>query len=139
MGSTRFWWSHGRTAPSTPRPGLRWSGSRRVLAAVERRQRVTDLAARRLRQQAAVAALGQGALGGGEDLAELAQATCEAAAANLDADFVAVLERGHDGLVPVARAGSPPETLAGELLRWEPPCARVLRDGRAAGGPVHGG
>ena len=100
-----------------------------VLAAVERRQRVTDLAARRLRQQAAVAALGQGALGGGEDLAELAQATCEAAAANLEADFVAVLERGHDGLVLVAHAGSPPETLAAELLLWEPPCARVLRDG----------
>ncbi len=100
-----------------------------VLAAVERRQRVTDLAARRLHQQAAVAALGQGALGGGEDLAGLAQATCEAAAANLEADLVAVLERGHDGLVLVARAGSPAETLAVELLLWEPSCARAMRDG----------
>ena len=100
-----------------------------VLAAVECRQQVTDLGARRLRQQAAVAALGQGALGGGEDLAELAQATCEAAAANLDAGIVAMLERGRDGLVLVARAGSSAGTLAGELLLWEPPCARVMRDG----------
>jgi len=100
-----------------------------VLAAVERRQQVTDLAARRLRQQAAVAALGQGALGGGEDLQGLAHATCEAAAANLDADLVTVLERGPDGLVALARAGSPAEPVAGELLRWEQLCARVMRDG----------
>jgi signal transduction histidine kinase len=100
-----------------------------ILAAVERRQRVADLAVRRLRQQAAVAALGQGALGGGEDLADLAQSTCEAAAANLDAQLVAVLERGPEGLVVIAHAGSPTETLAGELLRWEPLCARVMRDG----------
>ena len=100
-----------------------------VLAAVERRRRVNELAARRLRQQAAVAALGQGALGGGEDLAELARATCDAAAANLDADIAAILERGRDGLVAIARTGSPAEIPAGELIRWEPLCARVMRQG----------
>jgi signal transduction histidine kinase len=105
------------------------AGVARVLASVERRQRVALLAERRLRQQAAVAALGQGALGGGEELAELAEATCTAAAANLPADLVAVLERGPDGLVPLAGLGCTPGELAAELAWSDAPCSMVMRTG----------
>lgn len=105
------------------------AGVARVLASVEGSQRVAEQADRRLRQQTAVAALGRGALGGGEQLGELARAACEAAAANLDADIVAVLERGQDGLVPSAGVGCPPESLARELAFAAPLCARALRRG----------
>jgi len=105
------------------------AGVARVLASVEGSQRVAEQADRRLRQQTAVAALGRGALGGGEELGELARAACDAAAANLDADIVAVLERGPDGLVPSAGVGCPPESLARELAFAAPLCARALRRG----------
>ena len=120
---------HGRAAPSTPRPGRRWSGSRRVLAAVERRQRVAELADRRLRQQAAVAALGQGALGGGEDLAELAQRDLRGGRRQPRRGSRR-RPRARPRRPGPHRAGRlPAETLAGELLRWEPLCARVMREG----------
>jgi len=105
------------------------AGVARVLASVEGSQRVAEQADRRLRQQTAVATLGRGALGGGEELGELARAACDAAAANLDADIVAVLERGPDGLVPSAGVGCPPESLAQELAFAVPLCARALRRG----------
>ena len=105
------------------------AGVARVLASVERNQRVADQADRRLRQQTAVATLGRGALGGGEELGELARAACDAAAANLDADIVAVLERGPNGLVPSAGVGCPPESLARELAFAAPLAARALRSG----------
>jgi signal transduction histidine kinase len=107
------------------------AGVARVLTSVERSQRVAELADRRLRQQTAVAALGRGALGGGEELGELARAACDAAAANLDADIVAVLERGPDGLVPSAGVGCPPESLARELAFAAPLSARAMRRGEA--------
>jgi signal transduction histidine kinase len=106
-------------------------GVARVLTSVERSQRVAELADRRLRQQTAVAALGRGALGGGEELGELARAACDAAAANLEADIVAVLERGPDGLVPSAGVGCPPESLARELAFAAPLSARAMRRGEA--------
>jgi signal transduction histidine kinase len=109
--------------------GSTLAGVARVLASVERRHQVSEVAERRLRQQAAVAALGQGALGGGEDLAELAQATCKAAATNLAADIVGVLERGPDGLVPTATIGCPPEALSRELACGEELCSRVMHSG----------
>ncbi len=112
------------------------AGVARVLASVGHRHHVAELAEARMRQQAAVAALGQGALGGGEDLAELAQATCEAAAANLAADLVAVLERGPDGLVPTAGVGCPPQRLSGELVWAQASCATVMRSGEPLVGPV---
>ncbi|MGP8159711.1 MAG: GAF domain-containing sensor histidine kinase [Candidatus Dormibacteria bacterium] len=100
-----------------------------VLAAVERRHWSSELADRRLREQAAVAALGRGALVGGEDLVELAQASCAAAAANLTADIVAVLERGPDGAVPTAGIGCPAEALSQELAWVEALCSRVAHSG----------
>src|ERR1017187_7344226 len=100
-----------------------------VLTSIERSRRVTELSDRRLRQQAAVVALGRGALGGGEELGELARAACGAAAADLDADIVAVLERGPDGLVPSAGVGCPPEALARELAFAAPLCARAMQKG----------
>jgi signal transduction histidine kinase len=103
------------------------AGLARVLASADRRHHVAETAERRTCQQAAVAALGQGALGGGEDLAELARATCEAASANLSADLVAVLERGPDGLVPSVGMGCAPERLSAELAWAKAPCAAVLR------------
>ncbi len=107
------------------------AGIARVITSVERGHRVAELADRRLRQQTAVAALGRGALGGGEELGELARAACTAAAANLEADIVAVLERGPDGLVPSAGVGCPPESLARELAFAAPLSARALRTGEA--------
>ena len=106
------------------------SGPRRArVRRVRREVALLEIAERRLHQQAAVAALGQGALGGGEDLAELAQAACEAAAANLAADVVSVLERGPDGLVPMAGTGGTPEELSRELAGAQVACARALRGG----------
>ena len=107
------------------------AGVARVLTAVERSHRVAEQADRRLRQQTAVAALGRGALGGGEQLGELARAACDGAAANLDADIVAVLERGPDGLVPSAGVGCPPESLARELAFAAPLSARAMRGGES--------
>ncbi len=112
---------------ATVAPSL--AGVARVLASIERRQRVAVLAERRLRQQAAVAGLGQSALGGGEDLAELAEATCQAAAANLTADLVVILERGPEGLHPAAAVGCPAEELAAELAWADADCSAVLRSG----------
>ena len=105
------------------------AGVARVIASVERSHRVAEQADRRLRQQTAVAALGRGALGGGEELGELARAACEQAAANLDADIVAVLERGPDGLVPSAGVGCPPASLVHELAFAAPLSARAMRRG----------
>jgi signal transduction histidine kinase len=106
------------------RPAL--AGVARVLAAVEGRHRVTELAESRLRREAAVAALGRHALVGGEDQVELAQAGCAAAAASLTADLVAVLERGPDGTIPTAGIGCPVEELSGALAWAEPLYARVI-------------
>jgi signal transduction histidine kinase len=117
---------HGTFATGAP---ATLAGVARVLASVEESQRVAERADRRLRQQTAVGTLGRGALGGGEELGELARAACDAAAANLDADIVAVLERGPDGLVPSAGVGCPPESLARELAFAVPLCARALRRG----------
>jgi signal transduction histidine kinase len=114
-----------------PEAAATLAGVARVLTSVERSQRVAELADRRLRQQTAVAALGRGALGGGEELGELARAACDAAAANLEADIVAVLERGPDGLVPSAGVGCPPESLARELAFAAPLSARAMRRGEA--------
>jgi signal transduction histidine kinase len=119
---------HGGFATGAPET---LAGVAHVITSVEQSHRVAELADRRLRQQTAVAALGRGALGGGEELGELARAACDAAAANLEADIVAVLERGPDGLVPSAGAGCPADSLARELAYATPLSARAIRRGDA--------
>ena len=81
------------------------------------------------RLQAAVGALGQAALDG-RDIPALAQAACEAVAANLDAQYVLVLERGADSLVLRAGFGLPEGAVLGsELVAEETFSARVMRSG----------
>lgn len=89
----------------------------------------SQLAERRLRQQTAVAELGQLALGGGEDLSELARSACDVAAANLDTEVVVLIERGVDGLVLRAGYGFGQEHLGQQLRDDEAFSARVMRSG----------
>ncbi|MEA2407347.1 MAG: hypothetical protein QOE69_1466 [Thermoleophilaceae bacterium] len=80
----------------------------------------------RASQQAALASLGQQALAGME-LDELLDATAAAAARELDADQVAVLERTRDGAGMLARAGVRlPEGVLGGVLPVD--AAQLARD-----------
>ncbi|HXZ98881.1 MAG TPA: GAF domain-containing sensor histidine kinase [Candidatus Binatia bacterium] len=97
-----------------------------VLAGVEKERRLALLAERRLRQEAAVAALGRSALSN-QDLPGLAQAACDAAAATLEADWIAVLERAADGLVVRAGAGLPEQAMELHLGDEEALSSRVMR------------
>jgi len=100
-----------------------------VLASAELRNRLFEVAESRLRQQAAVAALGQAALAG-SDLPELAQAACDVAAALLGAEMVCVMERGGDGLVIQAGVNLPPGDAVGrERSTDDTISARVIRTG----------
>jgi signal transduction histidine kinase len=87
-----------------------------------------DVAARRLSQQTAVAELGQLALAGSE-LAALAQAACEAAAATLETRAVLVLEREAAGVVIRAGVGLAAGAIGNQLPAEETFSARVLRTG----------
>jgi PAS domain S-box-containing protein len=79
--------------------------------------------------QAAVAAVGQAALAG-RDIAELAQAACDAVGANLDAKYVLVLEPGAHSLVLRAGFGLPEDAVLGsELDAGETFSSRVMRSG----------
>ncbi len=87
-----------------------------VLARADAQHRLSELAETRLRRQAAVAALGQSALGG-DDVTALAQAASEAIAANLPAAIVGVLERSGDGFAVRAGIGLTDEIAVGRELR----------------------
>ena len=81
--------------------------------------------------QAAVAAVGQAALAG-RDIAELAQAACDAVGANLDAKYVLVLEPGAHSLVLRAGFGLPEDAVLGsELDAGETFSSRAMRCARA--------
>jgi len=96
-----------------------------ALGAAENHRQEAEQLERRLRQQGAVAGLGQRALSG-ENIGSLRQAACDMAAANLDADIAGVLERSGDRLVFRASVGLPADLAGRELTMSEAASSPVL-------------